>query len=86
MTSLKIGRQLSGDVPFRFTSLERVNMKLQPMLCTVKSTSMGHVCMVGTSHAEMEWLLTESKGPCNLINDLLAFELLILYISYKAAV
>lgn len=33
------------------------------------------MCLVGTPHAEMGWLLTESEGPGNLINDLLAFEL-----------
>lgn len=34
----------------------------------------------------MEWLLTESEGPCNLINDLLALAWLMLYILYNTAV
>lgn len=51
-------------------------MKLQPMLCILKNTSMGLmcVCLVATQQVEMEWLLTEVEGPCNLINDSLAFE------------
>lgn len=44
------------------------------------------MCVLGRyTRAEVEWLVTESEGPCNFIDDLQAFQSLILDILYKTA-